>query len=348
MRKLCHSCHLTPRETISLVLAVLALFLLTLAFFTASPVQARNAETFQAMGWTQTDFTKKTIKLDEVASGGPPRDGIPSIDKPRFKPAKTQTHMGAQEPLIQITHKGVTRGYPLAILTWHEIVNDVIAGDPVAITYCPLCNAAIAFSRRHDGKVLEFGTSGLLRHSDLIMYDRQSDSWWQQFTGESIVGAYAGQSLTKLPVLVVSYESFLAKHPDADMLVPNSPRARPYGRNPYAYYDSQKLPFSHFIKTLPTDIAPMARVVVIEHENKVQAITLERLRRDKDIKLGKIIVRWRAGLNSALDHARISKGRDVGQVRVVLAGPEGEKDLVHDVTFAFAYRAFHPKGPLLQ
>lgn len=142
-------------------------------------------------GW-KTDFSKSSVPFEEIISGGPPRDGIPSIDDPQFVKASDVTDIDAREPVIQFGLGDDIRAYPLRALTWHEIANDTVDGTPVAVTYCPLCNAAIVFDRRVQGSVLEFGTTGKLRNSDLVMYDRQTESWWQQFTGDAIVGELTG------------------------------------------------------------------------------------------------------------------------------------------------------------
>jgi len=138
--------------------------------------------------WKKTDFTKHSVDFSEIMSGGPPKDGIPSIDDPKFVTLAELKDVADTEPVIGFSHNGDARAYPLRILIWHEIVNDVVGGLPITVTYCPLCNSAIVFDRRLDGQVLDFGTTGKLRKSDLVMYDRQTESWWQQFLGEAIVG----------------------------------------------------------------------------------------------------------------------------------------------------------------
>ncbi len=136
---------------------------------------------FRLEGWERTDFARHSVPFDEFLSGGPPKDGIPALDAPRFAAAAATTYLEPREPVIELTVGGETRAYPLQILIWHEIVNDELGGVPVAVTFCPLCNTAIAFDRRVEGRTLDFGTTGKLRHSDLVMYDRQTESWWQQF-----------------------------------------------------------------------------------------------------------------------------------------------------------------------
>ena len=159
-------------------------------------------------GWN-TNWNKHTIEYDDLLSGGPPRDGIPSIDEPHFVLVdEAAGWLADNEPVIALEIDGDARAYPLQILTWHEIVNDVVGGVPVAATFCPLCNSAITFDRRLGDEVLEFGTSGLLRNSDLVMYDWTTESLWQQLTGEAIVGDLAGEQLAFLPSAIVSAADF--------------------------------------------------------------------------------------------------------------------------------------------
>ena len=168
------------------------------------------------MQWPKTDFTQKSVDLNEIRSGGPGKDGIPAIDNPQFLPLKKiieDKYYGAQEPVISLVLNGDARAYPLQILLWHEIVNDVVGGVPVTVTYCPLCNSAIVFDRRVAGRVLDFGVSGNLRKSDMIMYDRQTESWWQQFLGEGIVGQMTGTKLKMLPARVEAFGRFAARAP---------------------------------------------------------------------------------------------------------------------------------------
>ncbi|MEJ2015401.1 MAG: DUF3179 domain-containing protein, partial [Limibacillus sp.] len=216
---------------------------LLLVLFISPAALAQSPPSYWSSEWPETDFTRTSVDLSEIQSGGPPKDGIPSIDDPRFLPADKIEGLAGSEPVIGITVNGVSRAYPLRVLIWHEIVNDVIAGVPVAVTYCPLCNAAIVFDRRVEDEVLDFGTTGKLRRSDLVMYDRQSESWWQQFLGEAIVGERTGQRLTVLPARLESFSSFREREGSAEVLVPTNENLRPYGSNPYSGYDSSSFPF---------------------------------------------------------------------------------------------------------
>ena len=205
--------------------------------------------------WPATDFSICTVPLAEIRSGGPGKDGIPALDDIRTIPVQENSTLKPEEPVISLNINGTARAWPLRVLIWHEIANDTLGGVPVAATYCPLCNAAIVFDRRLDGAVLDFGTTGNLRRSDLVMYDRQTESWWQQYTGEAIIGKKAGAKLTVLPSRLESWGEFRARHPDGTVLVPTDPGARHYGANPYRGYDSAAFPFL-YDGEVPEGIAP--------------------------------------------------------------------------------------------
>jgi hypothetical protein len=306
-----------------------------IAAMTFSAIAVAGPEGWIHEGW-KTDFSRSSVQFDEIISGGPPRDGIPSIDDPKFVGASEAKDIEDREPVIQFGLGDDVRAYPLRVLTWHEIANDVVGGAPVAVTYCALCNAAIVFDRRVDGRVLEFGTTGKLRHSDLVMYDRQTETWWQQFTGEAIVGELAGENLKLLPSRIVSFGAFRATYPHGPVLVPNNPDFRDYGRNPYTSYDTATVPFL-FGGELPENIPAMAHVVVVRTEGKPIIVSLEKIRAD-GFEQDDYRIAFEAGVASALDHSTIAKGREIGTVRVTKNG----KDIPHDITFAFVAHAFHP------
>ena len=214
---------------------------------------------------------------------------------------------------------------------------------PVTVTYCPLCNSAVVFDRRLSGRILDFGTAGKLRNSDLVMYDRQTQSWWQQFTGEAIVGELTGSSLRFVPARLESFADFKNRYPDGKVLVPNNPNFRNYGRNPYVGYDSSAAPFL-YRGDLPQGIEPMARVVVARTDRaKPIIVTLEALRKQGRLTIGNVKFTWKAGQSSAVDSENIAEGRDVGTVEVYEHVPgQSPKALSYDVTFAFVAHAFHP------
>ena len=294
--------------------------------------------------WPKTDFSKKSVDLGEIRSGGPGKDGIPAIDAPRFVPTKeavAEKRYVGNEPVIGLEINGDIRAYPLQILIWQEIVNDTVGGVPVSVTYCPLCNSAIVFDRRIGGQVLDFGTTGNLRKSDMVMYDRQTESWWQQFLGEAIVGKMTGTRLKALPARVESFARFAARAPEGKVLVPTGDVGRPYGTNPYAGYDSAPRPFL-YQGDLPKGIAPMAYVLAVGDE----AWSLDLIRREKRIEKDDLIITWEPGRASALDASDIFAGRDLGNVVVQRKTATGLVDEVHDLTFAFVFHAFVKGGTL--
>ena len=310
--------------------------------FAIAPDVASNPD-YWRQEWSNTDFSRHSIDLDEIVDVLY-KDAIPAIDDPRFIPVAEADHLADTEPVIGVGINGDFRAYPLQVLMRHEIVNDTVGGVPVAVTYCPLCNAAIVFDRRLAGRVLDFGTTGKLRHSDLVMYDRQTESWWQQFLGEGIVGAMTGERLEIVPARIESVARFRARAPEGRVLVPQGGLFSRYGENPYDYYDSQDAPYGRFFQgKLPEDIAPLARVVTIDGE----AWSLDLVRERGTIRVGDdIVITWEPGQNSALDTPLIQGGFDVGNVVVQKQTPDGPVDIPYGVDFAFAFHAFYPEAAI--
>jgi hypothetical protein len=299
-------------------------------------------------GW-KTDFGRHSVPLREFQSGGPGKDGIPALERPRFLRAAEVNFLRPQEPVIALTLASHTRAYPLQILVWHEIVNDVVGGVPIAVTFCPLCNTAIAFDRRVEGRTLSFGTTGNLRNSDLVMYDRQTESWWQQFGGEGVVGRYAGTRLKVLPARIIAWRSFRGQHPNGLVLSRQTGYSRPYGENPYAGYDDVSSP--PFFPTAHSDDArlpPKERVVYLERDGSAVAIPFSTLakKRHLEVTLGgrRFQVRWQRGVNSALDTGEIASGRDVGAAQVLEQG----RPTTFSEPFWFAVAAFRPHVQIIR
>ena len=220
--------------------------------------------TFDPSGW-RTDFSRHGVPLTSILPGGPGRDGIPPLDHPRFVSIDAAARfLAPREPVIAVALGGQARAYPLQILVWHEIVNDSLAGVPIAVTYCPLCNSAIVFDRRAAGRTLTFGTTGNLRNSDLVMWDRQTQSWWQQLEGRAIVGSLTGTQLTALDSQTLSFAEFRARYPHGDVLSRDTGFDRPYGQNPYAGYDTvpSSRPFDYGGRLDPR-LEPVERVEAI-------------------------------------------------------------------------------------
>lgn len=312
----------------------IAIFLATIYMVFVGAQASAQVPSSWSYEWGKTDFTQSSVDFDDILSGGPPKDGIPSIDDPKFADFSDPRvlEMSPTEPVIGIVINGQARAYPLSVLTWHEIVNDTLAGVPITVTYCPLCNSSIVFDRRLEGRLLDFGTTGKLRNSDMVMYDRQTETWWQQFLGQGIVGELNGKRLKMLPSRLESFENFKKRAPDGEVLVPTNPNMRNYGQNPYAGYDSASFPFL-YRGDMPDYINPMVRVVVSGGKAWSFPYLIEKGR----VKDGDLELTWNKGQNSALDSRSIRKGKDVGNITVRRNGD----DVVHDVTFAFVYHAFY-------
>ena len=282
-----------------------------------------------------TDFSKHSIDYNEILSGGPPRDGIPSIDDPKFLSVNPPpSWLADNEPVISLEINGEAKAYPLQIMIWHEITNDVVGGVPVLVTFCPLCNTALVFERTLDGGVYEFGTSGLLRFSDLVMYDRQTESWWQQIGGEAIVGKLTGAQLTPLSASIVSWGDFRNNFPGGQVLSLETGFQRAYGSNPYTGYDDiNSAPFL-FVGPDDSRLRPVERVATVLINDEAAAypfLDLEEYPVVNDAVGGaSIVVFFTTGTASALDSSRIAASRDVGATGVYNRVLDGR-----ELTFAF-------------
>ena len=277
-----------------------------------------SAQSFQS-AWPNTEFSLTSIELKEIISGGPPKDGIPPIDTPNFDSVEeAASWIAPLEPVIAVRVGNISRAYPLQIMTWHEIVNDELNEVPISVTFCPLCNASIVFDRRLDGQVLDFGTTGLLRMSDLVMYDRQTESWWQQFTGNAIVGELTGSELTRIPSAIISFETFATNAPDGQVLNRETGSLRPYGQNPYPGYDDiNSSPFLFRGQPDPR-LKPMERVlgITVNDLNKIYPFSILKEVSYIEDSVGdvQILIVNSGQLLSALDHREISESRQIAQV----------------------------------
>lgn len=283
--------------------------------------------------WPRTDFSKRNIESwNEIFSGGPGKDGIPALSDPQFIPV-SKGELTASEPVISFEIEGYApRAYPLRYLMWHEIVNDRYGDRGITVTFCPLCNSSIVFA----GDGFTFGVTGKLRNSDMVMYDHQTESWWQQAIGQGIVGDKTGVSLTTIPSWVESFDTFKNRAPNGLVMAEPS-HSRLYGHNPYVRYDSAARPFLYSGAPPPHGIAPPARVVRVGNK----AWPLESLEKEQRIVSENVVLIWQSGMASALDTQEIARGRDIGMIRVQ---DTSGRDLVHDVMFAFAFDAFYPDG----
>jgi hypothetical protein len=349
----------------------------------AAPLAAQFAP-----GTWHTDKSKRSIDLNELKLGGPPKDGIPALNLPKFVPtAQAKAWLDAKEPVIVVEHTGEVRAYPLQILIWHELVNDQIGDAPVLVSYCPLCNSAVVFDRRVDATVYDFGVSGMLRVNDMVMFDRQTDSLWQQITGECIVGKMTGSQLSILPSQTVAFGLFASQFPQGKVLSRSTGYARRYGQNPYVGYEFSNQLLFPVRKPANLRVPLMERIVGITGEKDAKAYSFRALRR-VGVTEGRVgdkhyVIFFQDGTRTALDAADIARSRDVGAVGVfspesegriltfqredgrivdqqtgsawnllgiALSGPLAGRRLTpveHVVSFAFAWLVFRPDTQLI-
>jgi hypothetical protein len=256
-------------------------------------------------------------------------DGIPAIDEPRCLPVAGVGFLTDNAPVVALDVNGDARAYPLEILTWHELVNDTVGGLPITISYCPLCNSAIAYDRRVGDRVLDFGTSGALTQSSMVMYDRQTETLWTHFDGRAVAGELVGERLSFFSTSVVSWGDFRAAFPDGKVLSRDTGFSRDYGRNPYPGYEGAPDPFARFITdeidpTLPAKV----RVIGVEGQAATTAILHSRLFElgvvAFDLDGRRLVAFNRPGTASAVEGALVSGGDDLGASGVFVAEVDAE------------------------
>ncbi|MBI1193696.1 MAG: DUF3179 domain-containing protein [Bacteroidetes bacterium] len=304
--------------------------LLFLFAFSASLTAQRD----QVLEWPwRTDTAQRTISLDEFQVLLPP-DAIPPVDKPRFESsAEALRHYHADEPVIAVVLDGESRAYPLSVLMWHEIVNDQIGQRFLSVTYCPLCNAAVVFDREFAAPkggryLLDFGTSGMLRHSDMVMWDRQTQSWWQQLTGNALVGRLAGGQLKQFPAQILSLQDYRSRWPAGLVLAKPTDDERPYGDNPYPGYDTESEVPAFYQANPDPRLPPTERVVDVCFDGHCRVYPWSMLAQKAMIQDNfqnqALVLFFRPGTRSALDQRAIALSRPIGSVGVYRAMLDGK------------------------
>lgn len=288
--------------------------------------------------WT-TDTTKKIVPLSEFTVAVP-KGAFPVMNYPKFISAGPglQTYF-RHEPVISIAIKGEARAYPLNSLTVHEIANDTLGGIPILVTYCPLCNASVVYDRRlqQQGRerLLTFQVSGMLRNSDMVMFDTQTETWWQQLMGDALVGELAGAKLSVIPSLVISVEEFFQRYPQGQILSRETGvagAAKSYGQNPYPGYDNLRgSPYDAFFDQSKVDkrLPPMERVVDVESKGKRKVYPFAVISKKgviNDTFNGKhLVIFYKSGTVSVLDEQNINTSRNVGSATLFNAVLDGQK-----------------------
>lgn len=306
---------------------LLLIWLVLTAFPAHSQDLAKHPHTNPEL-W-RTDLSKSKIDVLEIVKAGPEKDGIPALNQPTFETFQSaQAWLSPHEPVIALQIDDTARAYPLQILMWHEIVNDTVANLPVLVTFCPLCHSAVVFDRRLKGEVLDFGVSGLLRRSDMIMFDRKTETLWQQFNGEALVGTYSGEWLDTFASQLLSFEQFQSAYPKGLVLSQQTGYDRAYGANPYPQYDRKNRQPMLFKDKIDKRLAPMERVVSFAIDEKVRGYPLSVVRKRGVIQeqIGeRAVVIFHAGeTRSALSNKRIRRGRKIGSVGVFNPVIKGE------------------------
>ena len=276
------------------------------------------------------DLSNAIIPKEQILHGGPPKDGIPAISNPKLIDAITADYMNGDDRVVGINIDGIARAYPIAILNWHEIVNDEINGKHFAITYCPLCGTAVAFDANVKGKVTEFGVSGLLYNSDVLLYDRNTESLWSQITSNSVAGKMVGEALQRLPISHTTWRDWLAKYPETTILSDDTGFSRDYARNPYSGYEESRTLFFQVNNRAPDTYHPKELVVGLDVDGVYKAYPFVELEKNgkprfsDNINGKNITVSWDSENRSV--HLYDSSGKEI-------AGIQG---------FWFAWFAFHP------
>ena len=307
-------------------------------FFYSSSTLALNA--IEKKEFPLTDFSNHSINFMEVQSYGLKRKSIPSINKPLFKTANAITNIGKNEPVISIEINGDARAYPLRVLIWHELVNDIVGGVPILVSFCSLCNSGVVYNRQLGEEILEFENTGRLRHFNTVMFDQNTESWWQQFSGTAIIGSYTGNKLNTIFSRREAFSLFRNRSNNGKVLIPKNPKARPYGTTPFVRMDSIDKLDSKYSFKLPSGVTPMEKVIIVGNE----AWPLSLIAKKKLLKKDTLIISWSSGQNSIYDTRWIPFGKDIGNVIVKKYRKETWVDTAHDISFAFIFSAFKPNG----
>ena len=287
----------------------------------------------------KTDFSKHSVELSEIQIVLP-KGSFPTLDFPKFIGKEEGLNsFYKKEPVIAIEIEGKAKAYSLNILTRHEISNDILSDVPILVTYCPLCNSGIVYHRKvvYNGKenLMEFEPSGMLRNSDMVMLDRNTESLWQQLMGIAIAGELNKKQLDILPSLIISVEEFFNRYPNGQILSKQTGFAdseKYYGSNPYKSYDNKRSkPYEIFFNSDKIDnrLPPMERIVDIEDQGKYKVYPFNLIKKKSIIndsfKTKKIVLFYQSGTVSVLDKTDINKSKNIGTVAAfnrVLNGKE--------------------------
>ncbi len=302
--------------------------------FCALLVLALSLQGFPLPGSAATkngfDLKDALIPEKEILSGGPPRDGIPAINNPRFESATSARWLRDDDRVLALVINGQAKAYPIKILDWHEIVNDKVGDQHFTVTYCPLCGTGVVFAANIAGTALIFGVSGLLYNSDVLLYDRNSDSLWSQLMGKAIAGKLKGTELPQIPATHTSWKNWRQMHPDTLVLSRDTGVKRDYNRSPYAGYEKTRRLYFKVSNKAPNNYHPKERVIGVEVDGMYKAYPVSELSRNslhrfEDVFNGKrLVINWNEEAQSAI------------------VTNDADKLLPSVSSFWFAWYTFHP------
>jgi hypothetical protein len=290
------------------------------------------AFTSNSLGKTKNgfDLTGALVPVREIFSGGPPRDGIPAINQPRFELASEADWLRDEDRVLALVVDGQAKAYPIGILNWHEIVNDKVGEQDFVVTYCPLCGTGVVFAANIADTALQFGVSGLLYNSDVLLYDRNSESLWSQLLGKSISGKLKGVKLPQLPAAYTTWKDWQQTHPDTLVLSRNTGFNRDYRKSPYSGYENSRKLYFKVSNKAPTDYHPKERVIGLAIDGSFKAYPYSELSKNEkagftDTVAGqKVKIRWNEDAQSG------GVAKENGEALPVIS------------SFWFAWFTFHP------
>lgn len=283
----------------------------------------------------QFDLVNSSIPISQILSGGPPRDGIPSIDNPKFVAANQADFLTPDDRVLGVIIQGEARAYPIKILNWHEIVNDVLKTQAITVTFCPLCGSGIVYSSMIDGKVHHFGVSGLLYNSDVLLYDRETKSLWSQLLSKGVSGKLRDKPLTMIPSSHTSWAVWMKKYPNTRVLSTDTGYSRDYNKSPYGTYnENNRIYFPMAFKS--QKYHPKERVIGVSMGDKHKVYPFSEL--------------------AKLDKKTL-KDRFAGKTLLIEFDAENRDGVVKDNSgrvipsvnsFWFAWYAFHPDAVIFK
>jgi len=302
------------------VLLLLAVFLSVLTYHFSASAGPNNG----------FDVSNAIIPASEILAGGPPKDGIPALSDPELIDAEAARYLKPDDRVIGVTMDGLSRAYPIAILNWHEIVNDTINDQRYAVTFCPLCGTGVAFYSDIAGKTTDFGVSGLLYNSDVLLYDRETESLWSQIMGQAVAGELVGEKLKAFPVSHTTWSDWLKQHPHTQVLSTNTGYSRDYGRNPYRGYEQSRQLYFGVNQRAPDTYHPKEQVIGLEIDGVYKAYPFAELEKNNQ-----------SQFEDSINGVSITIDWDSENRSVELFDSSGKR-IAGIQGFWFAWFAFHP------